>query len=314
VSVADPLLDGIEAYSLLVPDGWRFNGVMEWRHELATLASAVLVVEDRASEAALETYFLVPHVFSDLGLVPEGQVSTGAVVARPVGAADYLTQLVIPTFRPGATIVETELMPAVADATRATMVPVPGATTDADSARVRVSYQRDGASFDEDFFVTLTYYTTPGLVNWTPTHLHSMRAPSGTLDAAEGRLQMVLSSFAVTPLWAANYQAVFDLFLQGQYAAIRSAGELSQYLARNADEISDINRRAYAEQQAAYDRVQDGFTEYIQGVEPYEVPEVGRVLIANDVDVCSYGQEPHVLLLPGGSGCPQGMERLRPLG
>jgi hypothetical protein len=312
-SVTDPQLDGIEAYSLLIPDGWQFTGSVEWRHDLATLASAVFVAEDPATGTALETYFLVPHVFSDLGLIAEGRNSAGAIVARPRGAADYLTQLMIPSVRPQATVVSSEELAAVADATRATMVPVPGATADADAARVRIRDVRGGTAFDEDFFVTLTYYTGSGVVNWTPSQLHSMRAPAGTLDAAEGRLETVLSSLEVTPLWSANYQAVFDLFLQGQYAGIRAAGELSQYLARTADQISDLQRKAYEDQQAAYDRVQEGYSQSIQGIEPYEVPEVGRVLIANDVDVCSYGQEPHLLLLPSGTGCPQGLVRLQPV-
>jgi len=122
-----------------------------------------------------------------------------------------------------------------------------------------------------------------------------------------------MSSLQVTPLWSANYQIVFGLFVQRQYAGIRAAGELSRYLAKNADEIASIYRSAYEASEAAYDRVFDGFSEYVRGVERYDVPDQGRVDLPNDSTVCSINGTARVLLVSLLDTCPGDTTRLQPV-
>jgi hypothetical protein len=312
--VTDPQINGIEAYAVLVPAGWRFDGAVEWRHDLANLAAAIMVVEDPATGAALETYYPVPHGYTEPSLIPIGGNWLGSIVAPPVSAADYAAQLVLPTYRPGASIVAVESLPNVAATVRAGEVPLPGGTVDVDAVRVRIGTTRGGVAFDEDFYVAVAYHASSGIVQWGARHLYSIRAPAGTLETATPMLQAIASSVEVSPLWSADYQVVFDLFVQGQYAAIRSAGELSRYLAQNADEIAEIYREGYEAQQAAYDRVFEGFSEYVRGTEPYEIPSVGRTQIPNQYTVCHAPASAGVLLVPAGGACPQGTDRLQPVG
>ena len=117
----------------------------------------------------------------------------------------------------------------------------------------------------------------------------------------------------MTPLWAANYQIVYGLFVNGQYAAIRAAGELSRQLARNNDEITDSLREGYEAQQAAYDRVFDGFSDYVRGVDRYVVPDIGRVTLPSSFTICSGGGG-SVMLVALGSACPDASVELKPAG
>jgi hypothetical protein len=168
-------------------------------------------------------------------------------------------------------------------------------------------------AFDEDFYVTVAYHSFSGIVQWSARNLYSFRAPAGQLDAATPLLQAIASSVSVMPLWSANYQTVVQIFLDGQYQAIRSAGELSRYLAQNAEEIADIYRESYEQQSATYDRIFDSFDEYIQGIERYDVPDIGQVQLPNDYNVCHVPSTPNLLLIPLLELCPQNTNLLDPV-
>jgi hypothetical protein len=255
----------------------------------------------------------VPHAFTEPSLIPVGGNWLGSIVTRPVAAAEYVAQILVPTLRPGAALVGVESLPNVAAAVRAGEVPLAGATVEVDAVRARISVQHGGRAFDEDFYVTVAYHSFSGIVQWSARHLYSLRAPSGSLEAATPLLHAIASSVEVTPLWSANYQAVFDLFAQGQYQAIRAAGQLSRYIAQSADEIAQIYRSAYEAQQAAYDRVFDGFSEYVRGVERYSVPNVGRVNLPNAYNACHINGTAGVLLISLLEVCPRDTTLLQPV-
>jgi hypothetical protein len=311
--VSDPQINGIDAYGVLVPTTWRFEGVVEWRHDMANLAAAVMVAEDPTTGAALETFYPVPHAYTEPSLIPIGGNWLGSIVTPPMPASDYVAQIVVPSFRPGATIVSIEALPNVATAVAAGESTLPGGTVSVEAVRARLATTRSGSPFDEDVYVTVVYHTIGGIVQWSARHLYALRAPSGTLDAATPLLHAIASSVEPTPLWSANYQVVFDLFVQGRYQAIRSAGELSRFLAQNAEEIADIYRTAYEQQQATYDQVFDSFSEYIRGIERYSIPTVGTTQLPNNVNVCLVGNTPSVLLVPLLEVCPQNTTLLQPV-
>jgi hypothetical protein len=278
---------------------------------MANLAAAIMVAEDPVTAAAIETYFPVPHAYTEPSLIPIGGNWLGSIVSPPMTAADYVANVLLPSFRAGASIVDAEPLPNVAAAVQAGEQPLPGASVKVDAVRVRIATARGGVAFEEDFYVTLGYHTGGGIVQWSARQLYSLRAPAGQLDTATPTLHAIASSVEVTPLWSANYQVVFDLFVKGQYQAIRSAGELSRYLAQNAAEIAEIHRSAYEAQQATYDRVFDSFSEYVRGVERYDVPDAGRVQLPNQYNVCHLGG-PNVLLIPLLEVCPQNTTLLQP--
>ncbi len=316
VSVSDPQVNNIEAFSLLVPETWSFTGFVEWRHDIATLASIIVQIFDPTGQVGLESYFLEPNVSSNQTLIGPGQNWGGAIVRNEMSATDYLVQVVIPTYRSGAVVVDTQTMPEVAAIVADSLGSFPGATTYADAARVRIQYEAGGTRFEEDFYTTLSYFATGATLNWAPVHLYSSWAPVGELDAAAPLLQAIVASADVSLLWGANYQVVFDLFLKGQYGAIAAAGELSRYLAKTADEIAAIHRDAYQYQQATYDRVFDSYSRYTRGQDRYQLAGAdGPVLLPRANGICQErgATVPTVLLIPLTTPCPSGTDPLSPL-
>jgi hypothetical protein len=84
------------------------------------------------------------------------------------------------------------------------------------------------------------------------------------------------ASFRVNLVWFSKYRQVLQMWQQNQMQAIRSAGELSRYIARTTDEIAAMTRQQYENQQSAYDRINERFSRYIRGVESYRDPFRGR--------------------------------------
>ena len=310
--VADPQINGIDAYSVLIPDGWTFDGRVEWRHDMANLAASILTVADPATGAAIETFWPVQYDYAQPPLMPLGSNWLGAIVRAPLSARDFVTKVFVPQYRPGAKVVSVESLPKVAASVRDDLQPTAGGTVDADSVRVRLSTKRGSVAFDEDVYVTLGYSAAGGVYQWGPRNLYAFRAPAGRLDAVTPLLEAIASSGHVTPLWSANYQIVFALFVQGQYAAIRAAGELSRQLAQNADEISDSLMSGYEAQQAAEDRVFDSYAGYVRGVDRYVVPDVGLVTLPSAYNVCSSSGPASVVLVPLVTTCPADTTLLPP--
>ena len=309
--VTDPQINGIDAYSVLVPEGWTFTGKVEWRHDMANLAASILTVEDPSSGAAIETFWPVQYDYAQPLLMPVGSNWLGAIVKEPMPAKEYVAKILLPQYRPGAKVVSVESLPNVAKAVRSGLQPVAGGTVDADAVRVRISTKHSGVAFDEDFYVTVAYSAAGGVYQWGPVSLYSFRAPAGTLDAATPILEAITSSGQVTPLWSANYQIVYGLFVQGQYAAVQAAGQLSQHLAQNNDEITASLRSGYEAQQAAEDRIFDGYSEYIQGLDRYDVPDIGVVSLPSAFNACS-SSGAGVVLVPLLSTCPDDTTLLQP--
>jgi hypothetical protein len=309
--VKDPQINNIDAYSVLIPTGWSFTGKVEWRHDLANLAASILTVEDPATGAAIETFWPVQYDYATPLLMPVGSNWLGAIVKAPMSAKDYVAKVVLPQYRPGAKVVQVDSLPHVADAWRAVEPKLAGDTVSVGSVRVRISTKRGSVPFDEDFYVTVVSHSINGIVQWGPRNLYAFRAPAGKLDAITPLLESIASSGQVTPLWSANYQIVYALFVNGQYAAIRAAGELSRHLAQNAAEISDSLMSGYEAQQAAEDRVFDSYSEYIRGVDRYDVPDVGLVSLPSSYSVCGAGSA-SVVLVPLLGSCPDDTVLIQP--
>ncbi len=59
---------------------------------------------------------------------------------------------------------------------------------------------------------------------------------------------------------------------QVQLNQIRAAGELGRYISRTNDEITNMMRRSYEERQAAQDRMDKSWSQYVRGVDEYYDP------------------------------------------
>lgn len=281
LKVLDPLSNNIEAFRLLVPAGWIWKGGVRWNLDYANLASVAMRVRNPRGLEAVESYPLIPQVWSTATLLgPEGANYLGSEVRAPLGAAAFLLRLVIPTLRGGLapTVRSVAALPRVVGALAA-MPADPSLTTSYDAARVRIDYRQDGRRLEEDFYVGLSYQRSsilPAQTLWQPLFLYSFKAGRGALDRASRTLQSIVASVRPSLKWFAGYQSVQRLWIEGRMQAIRAAGALSRSISEANDSISRSISESWRTQQDAYDRVYDRISEQVRGVETYDNPFEGQ--------------------------------------
>ena len=286
--VKDPMSNGIEAFRMLVPNGWVRRGGVVWNLRYSNVASVAMTVTDARNHRELQLFPLIPQVWDPNRFL--GQVGAnylGMEVRQPVSAIALVEQLIVPAFRGNLrpTVTREVRLPKVANALTAQgKGPVTSSTFDA--ARVRVAYTQNGRAMEEDFYTVVSYTTSPALPTmtmWQPQILYSFKAPRGKLDGAARVLQTMVSSVRPSLKWYAGYQYVFDLWVKGQMQSIAAAGALSKQIAAANDSISRSTSEAWEAQQDSYDRVYSQFSEQIRGVETYSNPFEGRTVeLPND--------------------------------
>jgi len=282
LSVADPMVGGDEAFSLLVPRGWRHEGGVLWQQQYSNLATGRFRVFDPAGATQLEVFPVTPCVWADQGIAffPPGSVYLGNEVAPPPRSAhDYVRDDVIPRFRESARSLRISGRARLEDVERALSQggEAYGLRTTVLAERVRIEYQDavTGRAMEEDVYCALTLSTTPsmpGTTIWSPERLYAFRAEKGRLDADAPLLQAMASSMRLSLGWFAKYSQVLEMARNNQLQSIRDAGEISRRVSRNNDEILAMYRQSWQERQASADRVNREFGEAIRGVESYVDP------------------------------------------
>lgn len=276
----DPMVDN-EALRILAPQGWKASGGISWRHNASNLAVCNLSLADPRGQYAFSYYPCDALCFGDslafYGFGP-GSNYLGNEVCVPIPrVVDYITQVVLPRYR-GTNfrfrVTGVSDLPAVAESVQQAIAE-PGMQKQVNAARVRIEYARDGRTFEEDIYCTLAFATggaLPGFVQWGPERLYSFAAPQGELDARTPMFQAMATSMTIDMGWYNKYRQVANLWAQRVQQSIRDAGMLSRYIAQINDEITQINREAWENQQRTMDRVNRQFVNYIRGVEEYQSP------------------------------------------
>ncbi|MEM6855663.1 MAG: hypothetical protein AAF593_14745 [Planctomycetota bacterium] len=116
-TLKDPGMDNMDAFTMLVPEGWRVNGGVRWRPTEIEFAPLIMSMVGPRSE---EVAFLPPqaYAYTELdvpqiaGMPPVAPPKLPALGSRdrdgniflpiPQSTQDYLTQIYLPTNRPNA--------------------------------------------------------------------------------------------------------------------------------------------------------------------------------------------------------------------
>lgn len=278
LAVRDPMVNNEEAFRMLVPRDWRVEGGIVWRPEISTLAYLQMRLSDPQGSSALEFFPTLPFTWSVGGYpgFPPGSLYLGSYVVQPLDPDNFVRQLLLPQVRGRVSplVIRTDPLPELANQVVAT-VQEAGAVKQVAAARTRIEYQEGTKAFEEDIYSVMVYTQvpmTPGLTWWGPERLFGFRAEKGQLDRQAPLLNAIFASARVSRLWFAHVLQVREAWIQNQMQAIRNAGELSRYIARTSNEISDMQQQAWENRRASEDRSAEAFSEYIRGVETYHDP------------------------------------------
>ncbi|GIU78853.1 MAG: hypothetical protein KatS3mg005_2091 [Bryobacteraceae bacterium] len=271
-AVRDPGADNIEAYSFLIPAGWRTEGGIQWFPQYRILANLLMRIIDPQTGAAIE-FLPVQYFFYWQVLRP-----------RPNGS-NYLGRVLWPPIQDVGEFVETMYMGGplarLRKATKAAVQEMPElaalavrgeSASQAKSGKIRYEYEQDGQAWEEDVYVTLVYTFVADIAMWRSDRAYSFRAPKGMLDRLTPLMAAVVSTARISLDWFAQYSIAGQLFDERMRQGIRGAAALSQTIRRNSEEIRQMFEQSYRERTAADDRIHQRFTEYIRGVETYRNP------------------------------------------
>lgn len=278
-SIRDPMVNNVEAFGLLVPEGWRMEGGIVWRPELSNLALFQMRLSDPQGVRAIEVFPDIPNIWSQQGFwgFGPGSLYLGSYVVQPLEPGDYVRLILLPQVRGRVApkVIRTEPMPEWARQVAPT-VQEPGVMKQVAAARTRIEYQEGTRTIEEDIYCVLVYTQMPPVIYWGPEWAFGFRAEKGQLDRQAALLQAVSASLRMNPRWFGHVMQVREAWIQNQMAAIRSAGELSRYIAQTTDQMSDAQMQAWQNRRASEDRTAEAFIQYIRGVETYRDPYSAR--------------------------------------
>ena len=278
--VMDSVL-GIEAFRFLVPVDWKVEGGVVWRQVPTRPAAVAMRVLNPQGVEETGTFPDIPCVWSQRPLFgfPEGSVYLGNEVRRPIAdALQAIQMMVVPRYRPhlrGATTVKQEALPELAQAWAAVYYP------DVQQARfnggkIRFQYQQSGKTVEEDVYTVVGMFTVPILgvptTFWGLDAIYYSKAEKGKLDQQYKLFQTMYYSNKLSLRWFSRYAQVRELMIQNEMEASNRAVQLSRYISRTNEQISDVIRQSYERRQAAMDRVNANWDRHIRGVEDYRDP------------------------------------------
>ncbi|MFH1176661.1 MAG: hypothetical protein V1750_04565 [Acidobacteriota bacterium] len=280
---------GGEAFSLLMPADWQFEGGIYWRLDNPGFPaySACRVSNPRGAEE-FEVFPNLPYFWTNNPMVsnmfPVGAKYFGNTVHPPLGATQALRQLVLPAYRGNAVALSVTGEQPVPELARlvqemqARMQPQAGIQVDA--AKIRFTYTAGGQPIEEELYGVVQMFSFPlqtmyGTVTnqtWWVDYLFSFKAARGRLDAASKLLQTIAFSFKVNPQWFARYSALIETLIRQQIQHIRHVGEIGRMVAETGREIREDQMRSWEANQAVYDRLATDWSQHIRGVDEYYNP------------------------------------------
>ncbi|MGA2443474.1 MAG: hypothetical protein ABSH08_21180, partial [Tepidisphaeraceae bacterium] len=131
------------------------------------------------------------------------------------------------------------------------------------------------------------------------------------MDQSMPILTTIFTSARPQLKWVNACAQVRQMMLQNQANAIAQEGELSRYIAKVNDEISDTIREQYQEQEKVEDKVNQEWDEYIRGVAPYQTP-TGPVELPNNGSPWYLAPNGSYHQIPPGVNPAPGWQKLEP--
>jgi hypothetical protein len=279
---------GIEAFRMLIPSDWEFDGGIRWVLDNPGMpAVASFRVRNPKGTEEFEVFPNQPFFWTDnqmlLFTFPIGSRYFGNEVHPPLNPIEALKQIVVPRFRSNVAdvrIINEQSLPGLAAALGAGAQAQPGVSVSAEGAKIRIEYNRNGVPLEEEIYAVVESFafgiqTMAGTVtnmNWMVDYIFSFKVGKGGFDAASKIFQVIVHSFKLNPQWFSKYSQVVEYLIQGQIQQIQNLGQLSRIISQTSNEISDMNMQSYYQRQAVNDRIADNFSQYIRGVDKYYNP------------------------------------------
>jgi hypothetical protein len=274
--IRDPATANQPAVHALVPAGWRTEGGVIWRPEMANIATVDFRAWSPYGRESVDVMPIETFVWNKGGIAgfPNGSVYLGRRVLPATGDAATFIQDIAPQLRPRlrhASVVQVGVLPAAAKAVESTISGA-SATRWARAARVRFEYREAGSVMQEDVYCALLFVISPSApttIYWQPERFYSFRAVKGQLDSAAPMLHTIAASLRYDPTWFNRYYRVGLRQRQAAIKLVHAPGTLASYLSGFSDAPTPAAREAYQRRLTADVTIMRGFGERVHGLELY---------------------------------------------
>jgi hypothetical protein len=294
----------LPAITMLIPSDWTFESqVVYGKGTCGALFALSFRAQSPDGKTGIELFPAYSWQWADdpqMRQLLQQQNEQNARFHRPgcdvmptMSAADFLTKVVAPKLRPGARLHGAEHLPDLHESlvlknqqmqAQMQQLGLRGKVT-LDDARLRISYEQDGAPLEEWLTATVTVHATPmpvfnrGQMGQSVSYgeeaqmLFALRAPAGELDAKQRLYELVLSTMRVEPEWQQRIQQV-----QGNIQAANQKGiaDRAAIQRKSAEDTARIRSETYAQKQEAQAQSHQQFSQYLRGVETYKDPNSGE--------------------------------------
>jgi hypothetical protein len=287
---------GLEVFRLLIPKDWVFTGGITWNFaKTPPEAFIIYAVTSPDGNSAIEQFPTLNMYWSDDPRSQYSSAQMGRTIMQPLGAIDFLQGVFIPQARQGVSdveVIETQPLPGVAQEAlainnlmlnefgRISPFTFPYETR-ADAGRVKLEYSLNGRRVAEDFTAVITYLITtaptitPGVyaqsVSWTPS-VYSFRSPAEEMPAKIRQFQISLCSRFNNPVWAVSYTRLCAVVTREHLRQQQAIFARYQQIHKTLEECNDIIWQTYQNRSAAQDRMFDGYSQALRGVDTYVDP------------------------------------------
>jgi hypothetical protein len=284
----------LEYLRMLVPKDWVFDGGVTWNvMRYPPQAFLAFTVTSPDGNSVIQQFPQMSLYWSPDQNLQYSFVHMGSTVLQTLGAIDFLRNVFIPQVRPGVgdlKVLETQQLPAVAQRLLAVgqltlnlfaqMAPVTQSEMRADAGRIKVEYTSNGRRFIEDFAVGITYsitasptlsgMTVPSIL-WSPTVV-SFRSPAEEMPSRIRQFQIALTSRYDNPVWTVACTRLCALVTREQIRQQQAIFARYQQIHQTLEECNDIIWQTFQNKSAAEDRMFQGYSEALRGVDTYRDP------------------------------------------
>jgi hypothetical protein len=286
ISFVDQQGIGTEAFKMLIPMDWQYEGGIQWVLDNPGMPA---VSQFRVwNPVGTEQFQLFPNqafFWTDnagtFQLFPVGSKYFGNEVRQLMDPLNALKQVVIPRFRGKVQsmkiIKEEEISSVVLPPGSSTQSPLQTSTK---AGKIRIEYTENGKAYEDEIYCTVeaTYYPLQSMfgsytnIIWSVNYIGSFRAEKSKLDASARLFQTISNSVTLNIKWFNTYVQVVEYLIKMQIQQIQSIGQLGSIIAQTGSEIRQENLDLYYQREAMNDRISTQFSEYVRGVDSYYNP------------------------------------------
>ena len=290
------------AYDLLIPATWDLKGAVTMGGGKGGCFSDLMAAHWEATSPDGSTVFQGapnyswqysndPTELHKLNDPLRRQLGAGGKpcpVAKPLGAADYFRQEVVPNLGGGAKVISVEPFPELNQLVRQQQG-LPAADSGnvrADAIRARLEFQKDGKSMEgwtSLAVVTRAIQVGQGtFLNCSAVDFTAFAAPRGKLDINDKLYKVMLSSVRPVPKWHAYANSLIGKLYQ---AEAQKEAQQDQMVADFQRKVAQTVMATTANAQRGADQAAFGEGQIIRGVQTFRDPTSGKTMeLSNQYD------------------------------